>query len=90
MIAFRNRITAESGMKLLVYTNRLRIAEGVSPFTFDSERYTTMMNDRGAETGAGSRKGFDIIMGGARRDEEKSRAKERICLLSFRWPQVGP
>ncbi|HTV13791.1 MAG TPA: phosphoadenosine phosphosulfate reductase family protein, partial [Acidobacteriaceae bacterium] len=43
MIAFRNRIAQESGMKLIVYTNRKRIEEGVSPFTYDSDRYTTMM-----------------------------------------------
>src|ERR1700723_3288646 len=43
MIAFRNRIAAESSMKLLVHTNHLRLAEGVSPFSYDSERYTAMM-----------------------------------------------
>src|SRR6516165_461094 len=43
MIAFRDRIAAESGMKLLVHINRQRLTEGVSPFTYDSERYTAMM-----------------------------------------------
>jgi sulfate adenylyltransferase subunit 2 len=83
MIAFRNRIAAESGMKLLVHTNHQRIAEGVNPFTYDSDRYTTMMKTealkQALDLGA-----FDLIMGGARRDEEKSRAKERI--FSFRSP----
>lgn len=81
MISFRDRIAAESGMKLIVHTNRQRLAEGVSPFTYDSERYTTMMKTEALKQAldAGA---FDIILGGARRDEEKSRAKERI--FSFR------
>ena len=81
MIAFRDRIAAESGMKLIVHTNHARLTEGVSPFTYDSERYTTMMKTEALKQ-ALDREGFDIIMGGARRDEEKSRAKERI--FSFR------
>jgi sulfate adenylyltransferase subunit 2 len=81
MIAFRNRIAADSGMKLVVHTNHQRIAEGVNPFTYDSDRYTTMMKTEALKQAldAGA---FDIILGGARRDEEKSRAKERI--FSFR------
>lgn len=43
MISFRERIAAESGMKLVMHTNRQRLAEGVNPFTYDSERYTNMM-----------------------------------------------
>jgi sulfate adenylyltransferase subunit 2 len=81
MIAFRDRMAAESGIKLVVHTNRQRLAEGVNPFTYDSERYTAMMKTealRQALDGGG----YDIILGGARRDEEKSRAKERI--FSFR------
>lgn len=81
MISFRDRISAETGMKLLVHTNQQRLAEGVSPFTNDSERYTTMMKTE-ALIQALDAWGFDIILGGARRDEEKSRAKERI--FSFR------
>jgi sulfate adenylyltransferase subunit 2 len=81
MIAFRNRIAQESGMKLIVYTNRQRIAEGVSPFTYDSDRYTTMMKTEALRKALDAG-GFDLILGGARRDEEKSRAKERI--FSFR------
>jgi sulfate adenylyltransferase subunit 2 len=81
MIAFRDRIAAETRMKLLVHTNHQRLQEGVSPFTFDSERYTTMMKTEALKQAldAGD---FDFILGGARRDEEKSRAKERI--FSFR------
>jgi sulfate adenylyltransferase subunit 2 len=81
MIAFRDRIARESGMKLIVYTNRQRIAEGVSPFTYDSDRYTTMMKTEALRQALDAG-GFDLILGGARRDEEKSRAKERI--FSFR------
>jgi sulfate adenylyltransferase subunit 2 len=81
MISFRDRISAETGMKLLVHTNRQRLAEGVNPFTYDSERYTTMMKTEALRQ-ALDHYGFDIILGGARRDEEKSRAKERI--FSFR------
>jgi sulfate adenylyltransferase subunit 2 len=81
MIAFRDRIAAESGVKLLVHINRQRLTEGVSPFTYDSERYTTMMKTESLKQALDAG-GFDIVMGGARRDEERSRAKERI--FSFR------
>jgi sulfate adenylyltransferase subunit 2 len=81
MISFRDRVAAESGMKLVVHTNRQRLAEGVSPFTYDSERYTNMMKTEALKQAldAGA---YDMILGGARRDEEKSRAKERV--FSFR------
>jgi sulfate adenylyltransferase subunit 2 len=81
MIAFRDRIAAESGMTLLVHTNRKRLQEGVSPFTHDSGSYTTMMKTEALKQALDA-EGFDIILGGARRDEERSRAKERI--FSFR------
>ena len=81
MIAFRDRMAAENGIKLLVHTNQQRIAEGVSPFTYDSDRYTSLMKTEALKQ-ALDQGGFDIVIGGARRDEEKSRAKERI--FSFR------
>ncbi len=81
MISFRDQIAAETGMKLLVHTNHQRLAEGVTPFTYDSERYTTMMKTEALKQALDAG-GFDMILGGARRDEEKSRAKERI--FSFR------
>ena len=81
MISFRDRISAETGIKLLVHTNQQRLAQGVNPFTYDSERYTTMMKTEALRQALDAW-GFDIILGGARRDEEKSRAKERI--FSFR------
>lgn len=81
MIAFRNRMVAESGVKIIVYTNHKRIAEGVNPFSYDSDRYTTLMKTEALKQ-ALDEGAFDMILGGARRDEEKSRAKERI--FSFR------
>ncbi len=81
MIAFRDRMAAENGIKLLVHINRQRIAEGVSPFTYDSDHYTSLMKTEALKQ-ALDQGGFDIVIGGARRDEEKSRAKERI--FSFR------
>jgi len=81
MISFRDQIAAQNGLKLLVHTNHQRIAEGVSPFTYDSDRYTALMKTEALKQAldAGA---FDMVMGGARRDEEKSRAKERM--FSFR------
>src|SRR5579863_2044161 len=87
MISFRDRIAQESGMKLIVYTNKQRVAEGVTPFTYDSERYTNMMKTEALKQ-ALDQGGYDIILGGARRDEEKSRAKERIFAFrsaGHRW-----
>lgn len=81
MIEFRDRIARESGMNLLVHTNHARIAEGVNPFDYNSERYTAMMKTETLKQALDAG-GFDIIFGGARRDEEKSRAKERV--FSFR------
>jgi sulfate adenylyltransferase subunit 2 len=81
MISFRNRVADELGMNLLVHTNHRRLAEGVNPFTYDSDSYTAMMKTEALKQ-ALDEGNFDIILGGARRDEEKSRAKERI--FSFR------
>ena len=83
MIEFRNRMAVESGMKLLVHTNHQRKAEGVNPFTYDSDTYTGLMKTEALKQALDAGK-FDVIIGGARRDEEKSRAKERI--FSFRSP----
>ena len=81
MIAFRDRAAKESGLNLLVHTNHRGLADGVNPFTFDSDSYTAIMKTEALKQ-ALDQGGFDIILGGARRDEEKSRAKERI--FSFR------
>jgi sulfate adenylyltransferase subunit 2 len=81
MIEFRDRIAAESGTKLIVHTNEEARRAGVNPFDHGSERYTDVMKTA-ALAQALDAGGYDVILGGARRDEEKSRAKERV--FSFR------
>ena len=81
MIAFRDRIAAETGMKLIVHTNWDGVKNNVTPFTMDSDRYTGIMKTDALKQ-ALNEGGYDLIIGGARRDEEKSRAKERV--FSFR------
>ena len=81
MIAFRNNVAAQMNLKLIVYTNSQGVADRITPFTCDSDRYTGIMKTEALKQ-ALDRDGFDVIMGGARRDEEKSRAKERV--FSFR------
>ncbi len=81
MYAHRNRMAAESGMKLIVHTNPEGGAAGVGPFTHGSGYYTDVMKTQALKQ-ALDQHGFDVVLGGARRDEEKSRAKERI--FSFR------
>jgi sulfate adenylyltransferase subunit 2 len=80
MITFRDRVAAESGMQLLVYTNEEGIKAGLNPFDH-GPNYTRVMKTEALKQ-ALEFYGFDAAFGGARRDEEKSRAKERI--LSFR------
>ena len=81
MIAFRDRIAAEMGLKLIVYINPEGLACGINPFTHGSAIHTDVMKTQGLKQ-ALDLHGFDAAFGGARRDEEKSRAKERI--FSFR------
>jgi sulfate adenylyltransferase subunit 2 len=81
MIAFRDRMAAERGFDLLVHINPEGIEQRISPFTHGSSIHTHMMKTVGLRQ-ALDKYGFDAAFGGARRDEEKSRAKERI--FSFR------
>jgi sulfate adenylyltransferase subunit 2 len=81
MIAFRERIAEELGLELLRYTNPRGVAEGIGPFTHGSAYHTDVMKTEALKQ-ALDLYGFDAAFGGARRDEEKSRAKERI--FSFR------
>ncbi|TGU72738.1 sulfate adenylyltransferase subunit CysD [Geomonas terrae] len=81
MIDFRGRMAKESGMELLVHVNEEGVKKGVSPFTHGSALYTDVMKTEGLKQALDKYK-FDAAFGGARRDEEKSRAKERI--FSFR------
>lgn len=83
MYAHRDRMVAESGMKLITHTNPLGVAEGVGPFTHGSNYHTDVMKTQALKQALDAN-GFDVVLGGARRDEEKSRAKERI--FSFRAP----
>src|SRR5262245_36154536 len=84
MIEFRDRVAREHGLELLVYTNPDGIAQGIGPFTHGSAVHTDVMKTQALKQ-ALDKFGFDAAFGGARRDEEKSRAKERI--FSFRSAQ---
>jgi sulfate adenylyltransferase subunit 2 len=84
MYAFRERMVNEHGFELLVYTNPEGLAQGINPFTHGSAIHTDVMKTQALKQ-ALDLHGFDAAFGGARRDEEKSRAKERI--FSFRSAQ---
>src|SRR5687768_4945603 len=77
MIAFRDRMAAAHGFELLVHTNPEGLAANVNPFDHGSSRYTDMMKTQALRQALNAG-GYDAAIGGARRDEEKSRAKERI------------
>jgi sulfate adenylyltransferase subunit 2 len=81
MIAFRDQTARSVGAQLLVHVNQEALAEGINPFVHGSERYTDAMKTVALKQ-ALDKFGFDVAFGGARRDEEKSRAKERV--FSFR------
>ena len=81
MIEFRDRTAHECGFDLLIHTNEEGVRQGVTPFTHGSALYTDIMKTEGLKQALDKYK-FDAAFGGARRDEEKSRAKERI--FSFR------
>ena len=81
MYALRERMAAESGMELIIYKNPEAEAQGINPFDHGSALHTDMWKTQGLKQ-ALDLHGFDAAFGGARRDEEKSRAKERI--FSFR------
>jgi len=84
MIAFRDKMVADNGLDLIVHINAEGLEKGVGPFTHGSAVYTDIMKTLGLKQ-ALDQYGFDAAFGGARRDEEKSRAKERI--FSFRSGQ---
>lgn len=86
MIAFRDRLAAALGFELRVHVNGDGLARGVTPFSVDTGSYTRIMKTEALRQ-AIEQGGFDAAIGGARRDEEKSRAKER--LFSLRSPQHG-
>jgi len=84
MITFRDALAKRLGLDLLVHTNPDGLAQGVGPFTHGSAVHTDVMKTLALKQ-ALDQHGFDVAFGGARRDEEKSRAKERI--FSFRSEQ---
>ena len=77
MITFRDATAARLGMDLIVHINQEGLARGVSPITSGSALHTQVMKTEGLRQALDKYK-FDAVLGGARRDEEKSRAKERI------------
>jgi sulfate adenylyltransferase subunit 2 len=81
MIAFRDEICKRLGIELIVHINQDGVDQGVGPFTHGSSVHTDIMKTAGLKQALDKHK-FDVAFGGARRDEEKSRAKERI--FSFR------
>lgn len=84
MISFRDLMAQEVGMELIVHTNQEGVEQGVGPFTHGSALHTDIMKTQALKQALDKYK-FDAAFGGARRDEEKSRAKERI--FSFRSAQ---
>jgi sulfate adenylyltransferase subunit 2 len=81
MIAFRDQRIRELGLELIVHINQDGLARGINPFDHGSSVHTNVMKTEGLKQALDLHK-FDVAFGGARRDEEKSRAKERV--LSFR------
>ena len=84
MISFRDEMAEKLGLELLVHINEEGLARGIGPFTHGSAIHTDVMKTQGLKQ-ALDKYGFDAAFGGARRDEEKSRAKERV--FSFRSAQ---
>ncbi len=89
MIAHRDRIAKELGFELIVYTNPDGLAQGINPFDHGSNKYTTVMKTDALKQ-ALTKYRFDCAFGGARRDEERSRAKERVYSFRDRFHQWDP
>jgi len=87
MIAFRDQRMADLGLDIKISTNEQGVADNVTPFTYGTHEYTRLMKTVALREGI-DRYGFDAAIGGARRDEERSRAKERVFSLrepGHRW-----
>ncbi len=89
MIEFRDRFCAENKLNLKVHTNWEAVRQGINPFDHGSQKYTTVMKTH-ALLQALAAGGYDAAFGGARRDEEKSRAKERVYSFRDRHGQWDP
>jgi len=81
MITFRDELVAKLGLDLIVHINQDGVEQGIGPFTHGSKKHTDVMKTDGLKQALDKHQ-FDAAFGGARRDEEKSRAKERV--YSFR------
>ena len=81
MYSFRDKMVAEMGLELITHVNPDGVAQNINPFTHGSAKHTDIMKTEGLKQ-ALDKYGFDAAFGGARRDEEKSRGKERV--YSFR------
>jgi sulfate adenylyltransferase subunit 2 len=89
MVEFRDRFCAEIGARLIVHTNTKAIEEGASPFRLGTQKCCALLKTR-ALLDALTEGGFDAAFGGARRDEEKSRAKERVYSFRDSFGQWDP
>jgi sulfate adenylyltransferase subunit 2 len=89
MISFRNQFCQDNGFDLIEYINQEGVAAGINPFDHGSNKYTGIMKTEALKA-ALNKYGFDAAFGGARRDEEKSRAKERVYSFRDRLHQWDP
>jgi sulfate adenylyltransferase subunit 2 len=89
MIEFRDRMAREIGFRLLVWCNPEGVAQNINPIEHGSEKHTQIMKTEALKQ-ALDHYGFDAAFGGARRDEEKSRAKERVFSFRNRFHQWDP
>jgi sulfate adenylyltransferase subunit 2 len=89
MITFRDAFCRDNNLDLIVHTNHEGVAAGINPFDHGSDKYTDVMKTQGLKQ-ALSKYQFDAAFGGARRDEEKSRAKERVFSFRDKFHQWDP
>jgi sulfate adenylyltransferase subunit 2 len=89
LLDYRDRFCKEHGLDLIVYTNEQAIAEGMNPFDFPTPQYSAAMQTQ-ALVQALKAGGYDAAFGGARRDEEKARAKERVFSFRDEFGQWDP
>jgi sulfate adenylyltransferase subunit 2 len=89
MIAFRDAFCREHGLRLIVHTNKAPEARALDPVTAGSKKWTDVMKTQALLQALGAG-GYDAAFGGARRDEEKSRAKERVYSFRDRFHQWDP
>lgn len=89
MVDFRDRTARELGLNLIVWTNSEGASQGINPFDHGSQKYTHVMKTEALKQ-ALDHYAFDAAFGGARRDEEKSRGKERVFSFRDRFHQWDP